>query len=285
MGFQNGAYISDLLVRHRQAHRHRWSILLGVIVLITGWTALSHGATISNLWNHGGFFPKGAKGVFLAVQLARRHRTDRHDRRRGRRPGEDDAQGRQQRHLAHPGLLHRCPPYPARGGGRRGLPWPGNPGCRWRRRPGRVQADESLFKLTDPYLVDEILTVGVRRSRGRLRSPGRSGPGRDRSGRARTAAATGVPSWLVPSRVAGEPGEGTTACADGSSWQHWARQRPARRAVGLALRFPGAHQEARRPGNCWLAGSGTQCRASRRPRRAYLQVLCAGAGRCSGRLP
>ncbi|MFE0419306.1 amino acid permease [Streptomyces tendae] len=45
-------------------------ILLGAIVLITGWTALSHGATISNLWNHGGFFPKGAKGVFLALQLA-----------------------------------------------------------------------------------------------------------------------------------------------------------------------------------------------------------------------
>jgi len=45
-------------------------IAIGIVVLITGWTAIGHGATIANLWNHGGFFPKGPGGVFLALQLA-----------------------------------------------------------------------------------------------------------------------------------------------------------------------------------------------------------------------
>src|SRR5712691_10929590 len=48
------------------------------------------------------------------------------------------------------------------------------------------------------------------------------------SGRALAAGRSGVPSRLVPSRVAGEPGEGTTTCADGSSCQRRAWQQRAR---------------------------------------------------------
>jgi AAT family amino acid transporter/D-serine/D-alanine/glycine transporter len=45
-------------------------ILLGIIILVTGWTALGQGATISNLWSHGGFFPNGASGLFMTLPLA-----------------------------------------------------------------------------------------------------------------------------------------------------------------------------------------------------------------------
>ena len=44
-------------------------IVLGVVVLIFGVSALGHTASISNLWSHGGFFPKGFKGPFLALQI------------------------------------------------------------------------------------------------------------------------------------------------------------------------------------------------------------------------
>ncbi|MGO9900609.1 MAG: amino acid permease [Solirubrobacteraceae bacterium] len=44
-------------------------IVLGVAIIVLGITDLSHTASFSNLWSHGGFFPKGFKGPFLALQL------------------------------------------------------------------------------------------------------------------------------------------------------------------------------------------------------------------------
>jgi AAT family amino acid transporter len=60
----------EFLVRDHQVVAIVGLILIELVVVITGWTALGHGATISNLWNHGVFFPQGAKGVFLTLQLA-----------------------------------------------------------------------------------------------------------------------------------------------------------------------------------------------------------------------
>jgi hypothetical protein len=70
-----------------------------------------------------------------------------------------------------------------------------------------------------------------------------TGPGGG-SGRAPIAAASGVPSRVVPSRVAGEPGGRDEDVAQGS-------------------------------GNCWSARCGTRCLASRRRLRGCRRALCA----------
>jgi AAT family amino acid transporter/D-serine/D-alanine/glycine transporter len=44
-------------------------ILLGVAIIVLGVSDLSHTASFSNLWSHGGFFAKGFKGPFLALQI------------------------------------------------------------------------------------------------------------------------------------------------------------------------------------------------------------------------
>src|SRR5450755_4597989 len=46
-------------------------ILLGLAIIVLGISDLSHTASFSNLWSHGGFFPKGFKGPFLALQIVR----------------------------------------------------------------------------------------------------------------------------------------------------------------------------------------------------------------------
>ena len=43
-------------------------ILLGVAILVLGISDLGHTASLSHLWSSGGFFPKGVKGPFLALQ-------------------------------------------------------------------------------------------------------------------------------------------------------------------------------------------------------------------------
>ncbi|WP_137980634.1 amino acid permease [Streptomyces violaceusniger] len=45
-------------------------ILFGAVIIITGVTALGHGANLSNLWTSGGFFPNGGHGFFLTLQIA-----------------------------------------------------------------------------------------------------------------------------------------------------------------------------------------------------------------------
>jgi amino acid transporter, AAT family len=44
-------------------------IVVGLAIIIFGFTALGDSASFSNLWSHGGFFPKGFKGPFLALQI------------------------------------------------------------------------------------------------------------------------------------------------------------------------------------------------------------------------
>ena len=44
-------------------------ILLGLAIILLGISDLSHTASFSNLWSHGGFFPKGFSGPFLALQI------------------------------------------------------------------------------------------------------------------------------------------------------------------------------------------------------------------------
>jgi amino acid transporter, AAT family len=44
-------------------------IILGVAILLVGFTSLGDSASISHIWNDGGFFPKGFKGPFLALQM------------------------------------------------------------------------------------------------------------------------------------------------------------------------------------------------------------------------
>ncbi|MGO9902456.1 MAG: amino acid permease [Solirubrobacteraceae bacterium] len=44
-------------------------IVLGLAIIVLGISDLSHTASFSNLWSHGGFFPKGFKGPFLALQI------------------------------------------------------------------------------------------------------------------------------------------------------------------------------------------------------------------------
>jgi AAT family amino acid transporter/D-serine/D-alanine/glycine transporter len=44
-------------------------IVLGLVIIIFGVSSLGKQASFSNLWSHGGFFPKGFKGPFLALQL------------------------------------------------------------------------------------------------------------------------------------------------------------------------------------------------------------------------
>jgi AAT family amino acid transporter len=44
-------------------------ILIGLTIIIFGVSALSGSASFSNLWSEGGFFPKGADGPFLALQI------------------------------------------------------------------------------------------------------------------------------------------------------------------------------------------------------------------------
>jgi len=43
-------------------------IVLGLAILVLGISDLGHTATFSHLWSAGGFFPKGFKGPFLALQ-------------------------------------------------------------------------------------------------------------------------------------------------------------------------------------------------------------------------
>ena len=44
-------------------------IVAGLAILLFGVGSLSEQASISNLWSHGGFFPKGAGGVLAALQI------------------------------------------------------------------------------------------------------------------------------------------------------------------------------------------------------------------------
>ena len=44
-------------------------IILGLIIIVFGVTAMGKSASFSNLWSHGGFFPKGLGGPFLALQI------------------------------------------------------------------------------------------------------------------------------------------------------------------------------------------------------------------------
>jgi amino acid transporter, AAT family len=44
-------------------------IVLGLAIITFGFTGLGAEASFSNLWSHGGFFPKGASGPFLALQI------------------------------------------------------------------------------------------------------------------------------------------------------------------------------------------------------------------------
>lgn len=44
-------------------------ILLGLVIILFGVTAMGGSASFSNLWSHGGFFPKGLGGPFLALQI------------------------------------------------------------------------------------------------------------------------------------------------------------------------------------------------------------------------
>jgi amino acid transporter, AAT family len=44
-------------------------IILGCAILVLGISDLGHTASFSHLWNSGGFFPKGFKGPFLALQM------------------------------------------------------------------------------------------------------------------------------------------------------------------------------------------------------------------------
>jgi hypothetical protein len=69
---------------------------------------------------------------------------------------------------------------------------------------------------------------------------------------------------------------GARTCADGSSWQRWARQRPARRAAGSVLRFRWSCREAQGLGNCWSARCGTRCLASPAPARVSAGAVRAG---------
>src|SRR4249919_3195892 len=44
-------------------------ILLGLAIVVFGVSALGHSASFSILWSSGGFFPKGFRGPFLALQI------------------------------------------------------------------------------------------------------------------------------------------------------------------------------------------------------------------------
>jgi amino acid transporter, AAT family len=44
-------------------------IVLGLSIILFGFTTLGDTASFSNLWPHGGFFPKGLDGPFLALQI------------------------------------------------------------------------------------------------------------------------------------------------------------------------------------------------------------------------
>ena len=44
-------------------------IVLGLAIILFGFGALGDTASFSNLWSHGGFFPKGLDGPFLALQI------------------------------------------------------------------------------------------------------------------------------------------------------------------------------------------------------------------------
>ena len=44
-------------------------ILIGLAIILFGVSALSDTASFSNLWSHGGFFPKGLGGPFVALQI------------------------------------------------------------------------------------------------------------------------------------------------------------------------------------------------------------------------
>ena len=44
-------------------------IILGLAILVLGISDLGHTASFAHLWNSGGFFPKGFKGPFLALQM------------------------------------------------------------------------------------------------------------------------------------------------------------------------------------------------------------------------
>lgn len=44
-------------------------ILLGLVIIVFGVTGLGDTASFANLWSHGGFFPKGLSGPFLALQV------------------------------------------------------------------------------------------------------------------------------------------------------------------------------------------------------------------------
>ena len=44
-------------------------IVLGVAIIVLGISDLSHTASFANLWSNGGFFAKGFKGPFLALQI------------------------------------------------------------------------------------------------------------------------------------------------------------------------------------------------------------------------
>jgi len=44
-------------------------IVLGLAIIFFGFTALGDSASFANLWSHGGFFPTGFSGPFLALQI------------------------------------------------------------------------------------------------------------------------------------------------------------------------------------------------------------------------
>ena len=44
-------------------------IVLGLMIIIFGFTRLGDSASFANLWSQGGFFPKGLSGPFLALQI------------------------------------------------------------------------------------------------------------------------------------------------------------------------------------------------------------------------
>jgi AAT family amino acid transporter len=44
-------------------------IILGLVIIVFGVTAMGKSASFTNLWTHGGFFPKGLGGPFLALQI------------------------------------------------------------------------------------------------------------------------------------------------------------------------------------------------------------------------
>ena len=90
-------------------------ILIGLAIILFGVSALSDSAGFSNLWSHGGFFPKGLGGPFLAIQIVMFAFLGVEligvTAGEAQNPEQDDPLGDQQGDLADPDLLHRRPDH------------------------------------------------------------------------------------------------------------------------------------------------------------------------------